>query len=80
MRHFRFLASVVLVLALVVPASTFVSASPLPFAQEQEAAEQSNEQSTEKKVLTIEDYARWRSVVSTGISADGEWVSFGFCR
>ena len=78
MRRLHLLASVVLALALVVPASSFVSASPLPFGQEGQAAQEAAEQSTEKKVLTIDDYARWRSVVSTGISADGEWVSFGY--
>lgn len=31
-----------------------------------------------KKVLTIEDYARWRSIVSTSISDDGGFITFGY--
>lgn len=30
----------------------------------------------DKKVLTIEDYARWRSIVSASISDDGNWITF----
>jgi len=30
-----------------------------------------------KKVLTLADYPRWKHVVSTAISADGNWVSYG---
>jgi len=33
-------------------------------------------QDTNKKVLAIEDYMRWRSIFSTAISDDGNWVSF----
>ena len=32
----------------------------------------------EKKVLTIEDYARWRSITSTAISDDGSWITFAY--
>ncbi len=35
-------------------------------------------QGEEKKVLTIEDYARWRTIVSTTISDDGNWITFGY--
>ncbi len=31
-----------------------------------------------KKVLTIEDYARWRSIGSTSISDDGSWMTFAY--
>jgi dipeptidyl aminopeptidase/acylaminoacyl peptidase len=30
-----------------------------------------------KKVLTIDDYARWRSIESSRISGDGNWVAYG---
>ncbi|MEE4116632.1 MAG: prolyl oligopeptidase family serine peptidase [Marinilabiliaceae bacterium] len=32
----------------------------------------------EKKVLTIDDYPEWNSIVSTSISDNGEWISFGY--
>jgi len=31
-----------------------------------------------KKVLTLEDYPLWKQIVSTSISADGQWVSYGY--
>jgi len=31
-----------------------------------------------KKVLTIEDYQRWRRIISTSISDDGNWVTFAY--
>jgi dipeptidyl aminopeptidase/acylaminoacyl peptidase len=30
-----------------------------------------------KKVLTIEDYARWKSIDNSRISGDGNWVAYG---
>ena len=30
----------------------------------------------DKKVLTIDDYAKWRSVGQTSISPDGRWVTY----
>lgn len=30
-----------------------------------------------KKVLTIDDYARWRSIDNSRISGDGNWVAYG---
>jgi len=30
-----------------------------------------------KKVLTIEDYARWKSIENSRISGDGNWVAYG---
>jgi dienelactone hydrolase len=30
-----------------------------------------------KKVLTIDDYARWRSIENSRISGDGNWVAYG---
>ncbi|KPK95588.1 hypothetical protein AMJ80_04735 [bacterium SM23_31] len=33
-----------------------------------------------KKALTFDDYARWRSVTSTSISDDGNWITFGYSR
>jgi hypothetical protein len=30
-----------------------------------------------KKVLTIEDYARWRTIEGSRISGDGSWVAYG---
>ncbi len=35
-------------------------------------------QADEKKVLTIDEYARFRSVTSTALSPDGQWVSYGY--
>jgi Tol biopolymer transport system component len=40
----------------------------------------SGQANPEKKAFTIDDYARWRSVVSTSISDDGKWMSFGYRR
>jgi len=33
-----------------------------------------------KKALTFDDYARWRSITSTSISDDGNWITFGYSR
>ncbi len=33
--------------------------------------------SAQDKVLQLEDYSRWKRIVSTGISADGEWFTYG---
>jgi hypothetical protein len=33
---------------------------------------------SEKKAFTIDDYARWQSIVSTAISHDGNWMTFGY--
>lgn len=30
----------------------------------------------EKKVLGVDDYARWRSLNGASISADGKWVTY----
>ncbi len=30
-----------------------------------------------RKVLTIDDYARWRSIETSRISGDGNWVAYG---
>jgi dipeptidyl aminopeptidase/acylaminoacyl peptidase len=32
----------------------------------------------EKRPFTIEDYGRWRSIVSTSLSPDGKWVTFAY--
>ena len=34
----------------------------------------------DKKVLTIDDYAKWRSIGQTSISPDGRWVTYAFSR
>jgi acetyl esterase/lipase len=34
-------------------------------------------QSPAKKVLTVDDYSRWRSISEPGISGDGKWVTYG---
>jgi hypothetical protein len=34
-------------------------------------------QSPAKKVLTVEDYTRWRSISGQEISGDGKWVVYG---
>ena len=34
-------------------------------------------QSPSKKVLTVEDYTRWRSISGQAISGDGKWVTYG---
>ena len=33
-----------------------------------------------KEALTFDDYARWRSITSTSISDDGNWITFGYSR
>ena len=33
---------------------------------------------SEKKAFTIDDYARWQSIVSTAISHNGNWMTFGY--
>jgi len=35
-------------------------------------------QSSEKKVLSIEDYERWRTIGSVSISDNGEWITFSY--
>jgi hypothetical protein len=32
----------------------------------------------DKRPFTIDDYAQWRSIVSTSISEDGNWVTFAY--
>ena len=32
----------------------------------------------EKRAMTLEDFALWRSVTSTGLSDDGTWISYGY--
>lgn len=34
-------------------------------------------QTPAKKVLTVEDYTKWRSITGSEISADGNWVTYG---
>ena len=34
----------------------------------------------EKKILTIDDYRKWRSVGSTSISDDGAWVTYAYSQ
>ena len=34
----------------------------------------------DKKVLMIDDYARWRSIGQTSISPDGRWVTYAYSR
>ena len=31
-----------------------------------------------KRMLTVDDYARWRSIENSRISGDGNWVAYGF--
>lgn len=32
----------------------------------------------EQRPFTIDDYARWQSIVSTSLSNDGTWMTFGY--
>jgi dienelactone hydrolase len=32
----------------------------------------------EKRPFTIDDYGRWRSIVSTALSANGQWMTYGY--
>ena len=32
---------------------------------------------TDKKILTLEDYPRWKHIVSANLSSDGGWMSYG---
>ena len=34
----------------------------------------------EKRVLTIDEYALWRSIRSAGLSEDGKWLVFGYAQ
>jgi dienelactone hydrolase len=36
------------------------------------------QQETGKKILTVDKYSIWRSIVSTEISDNGEWVTYGY--
>jgi len=36
------------------------------------------QESAAKKVLTIADYARWRTIASVALSQTGEWFSYGY--
>jgi len=42
------------------------------------AANQLVEAQAPKKVLTIDDYARWQSIETSRISGDGNWVAYAF--
>ncbi len=42
------------------------------------AASLSAQEQGEKKALTMDDYARWRSITSTAISDDGKWITFAY--
>ncbi len=33
-----------------------------------------------KRVMTIQDYARWRSIVSVALSDDGDWMTYAYRR
>ena len=35
-------------------------------------------ENSEKKAFSIDDYARWQSIVSTSISHNGNWITFGY--
>ncbi len=35
-------------------------------------------QSPEKKVVTINDYFKWRNITGTSISDDGNWITYGY--
>jgi dipeptidyl aminopeptidase/acylaminoacyl peptidase len=39
-------------------------------------AAQVTQQASTKKVLTVDDYTKWRSINSASISGDGEWVTY----
>ena len=47
-------------------AAAFASSYALPHAQ-----------AGKKKALTVEDYAKWRSISGQEISGDGQWVAYG---
>lgn len=69
MRRIHSVAALLVVLALLAPAAIATSAG---------SSATPPGQSDEKKVLSIDEYERFRSVVSTDISPDGEWVSYGY--
>jgi dienelactone hydrolase len=50
-------------------AAAFISAHALPRAQQAPAA-------TGKKVLTVEDYTKWRTITGQEISGDGNWAAY----
>ena len=55
--------------------ATFVAAGAAAQTASPPAAQ--NGGAAAKKVLSIEDYARWRSIETARISGDGEWVAYG---
>ena len=59
----RLFATIPLLAALLLPIVTFSTA-----AQEQDSL----------RVMSIEDYARWRSIESVAISDDGNWMTYGY--
>jgi len=44
------------------------------------ATDPSIAQDASKNVLTIDDYARWRSIGSTSISEQGDWITFSYSK
>ncbi|MEO2047772.1 MAG: hypothetical protein ABGX16_14510 [Pirellulales bacterium] len=50
---------------LLILATTFVTAAHL-------------QAEANKRVLTMDDYARWQSVTSTKLSHDGNWVTYDY--
>lgn len=63
MKPARLVYSTFLLVALTIP-----TAAPAALAQEQDSL----------RVMQIEDYARWRSIVSVAISDDGNWVTYAY--
>lgn len=85
MRRFSLAVPIILSLALVVPAAGaftsggFATSAPEgPRIAASAGAAVLPVPAQEKRVLTIDEYGRFRSVVSTAISPDGEWVSYGY--
>ena len=71
--HSRLSISLVAILAAIVLAGGLRAG---PQAQTQSQAQTAQQAAGEKKILTIQDYGRWRSIASAAVSDDGNWASW----
>jgi hypothetical protein len=72
-RRFPTLALTLVALLVAAYAWPAAQTAPPPAAPAQAAAVASNG----KKILTVDDYTKWRSIGGQEISGDGKWVSYG---
>src|SRR5688572_15877451 len=71
----RFAVAAALALSYALPSA---QQAPLDSAQDRPAARAAtNQAAPAKKVLTVADYPKWRTLSGQEISGDGNWVSYG---